>query len=107
MKKEELKEKCVNLFLEGKNYTEIAKLTGYSRQYISKLIKEDERVKERLNKKIIKVNKLKNSSRFKLSLSTEFLSKIGISKDYKKSDYIEIKLNEKSKTITIKKQKKI
>lgn len=101
--KRDLKEKCVQLFLEGKNYTEIAKLTNCSRQYVSNLIKDDKRVKEKLNKKIIKVNKLKNTTRLKISISTDFLSKIGITKDYKKDDFVEISVNEKTKTITIKK----
>lgn len=101
--KRDLKEKCVQLFLKGKNYTEIAKLTNCSRQYVSNLIKDDKRVKEKLNKKIIKVNKLKNTTRLKISISTDFLSKIGITKDYKKDDFVEISVNEKTKTITIKK----
>ena len=101
--KRDLKEKCIQLFLEGKNYTEIAKLTNCSRQYVSNLIKDDKRVKEKLNKKIIKVNKLKNTTRLKISISTDFLSKIGITKDYKKDDFVEISVNEKTKTITIKK----
>lgn len=101
--KRDLKEKCIQLFLEGKNYTEIAKLTNCSRQYVSNLIKDDKRVKEKLNKKIIKVNKLKNTTRLKISINTDFLSKIGITKDYKKDDFVEISVNEKTKTITIKK----
>ena len=48
MNKKELKEKCINMFLEGKTYTEIAKLTNWSRTYISRLIEDDERV---INKK--------------------------------------------------------
>lgn len=104
MEKEDFKEECIQLFLEGKNYTEISKLTNHSRQYISNLIRNDIRVKEKLNKKIIKVSKLKNSSRCKISLSTDFLSKIGVSKDYKENDYIEVSIDEKSKTITIKKK---
>lgn len=104
MENEELKEQCVQLFLDGKNYTEIAKLTNHSRQYITKLIKDDVRTKEQLNKKIIKVSKLKNNSRCRVSLSTSFLGKIGISTDYKKDDYVELTVDENSKIITIKKK---
>lgn len=102
--KEKLKEQCVQMFLEGKTYTEIAKLTNRSRQYITSLIKDDERVKERLNKKIIKVSKLKNTTRLKISINTEFLKKIGISKDTNRDDYVEISVDEKTKTIIIKKK---
>lgn len=104
MEKKELKEKCIKMFLSGKNYTEIAKLTGYSRQYVTDLIKDDERVKEKLNTKIIKVYKMKNSTRMKIPVNTDFLNKIGISKDKRKDEYVEIKLDEKNKTITIKKK---
>ena len=104
MEKKELKEKCIKMFLSGKNYTEIAKLTGYSRQYVTDLIKDDERVKEKLNTKIIKVYKMKNSTRMKIPVNTDFLNKIGISKDKIKDEYVEIKLDEKNKTITIKKK---
>ena len=104
MNKEKLKEQCVQMFLEGKNYTEIAKLTNRSRQYIASLIKDDERVKEKLNTRTVKVYKLKNSTRMKISISTDFLSKIGISKDNNKDEYVEINLDEENKTITIKKK---
>lgn len=103
MEKENLKEECVKLFLAGKNYTEIAKLTNYSRSYIANLIKDDNRVKEKLNTKTVKVYKLKNSTRMKIPISTDFLSKIGIDKDNKKEEYVEINLDEKNKSIIIKK----
>lgn len=104
MDKEELKEECIKLFLEGKNYTEIAKNTGYSRQYITELIKDDKRVKKKLNKRTVKVYKLKNRARANISIGVDFLNKIGISKDFKKNDYVEVKVDEKNKIITIKKK---
>ena len=104
MEKEELKEKCIKLFLEGKNYTEIAKLTNRSRQYVTKLIKDDERVKEKLNTKIVKVYKMKNNTRMKIPLSTYFLNKIGIDSNTAKNEYVEVRLDEKNKTIPIKKK---
>lgn len=104
MEKEELKEKCIKLFLEGKNYIEIAKLTNRSRQYVSELIRDDERVKEKLNTRIVKVYKLKNRTRANIPIGIDFLSKIGINKDFNKTDHVEVKLDEKNKTITIKKK---
>lgn len=104
MEKEDLKRKSIQLFLDGHNYTEIAKLTGYSRQYITELIKDDEKVKEKLNIRTVKVYKLKNRTRANISIGIDFLSKIGINKDFNKTDYVEVKLNEKNKTIIIKKK---
>ena len=60
MEKENLKEECIELFLDGKSYTEIAKLTNHSRNYIANLIRDDNRVKEKLNTRTVKVYKLKN-----------------------------------------------
>lgn len=100
----DLKEECIKLFLDGKNYIEIAELTNHSRNYIANLIRDDNRVKEKLNTRIVKVYKLKNSTRMKIPISTDFLSKIGISKDNNKDEYVEINLDEKNKTITIKKK---
>lgn len=104
MEKEDLKEQCIQMFLEGKNYTEIAKLTNRSRNYITELIKDDKRVREKSNKRTVKVYKFKNTTRMKIPISTDFLSKIGISKDYKEDEYVEIKLDENNKIITIKKK---
>lgn len=104
MEEKKLKEKCIELFISGKNYTEIAKLTNHSRNYIANLIKNDERVKEKLNNRTVKVYKLKNSTRMKIPINTDFLSKIGISKDNNKDEYVEINLDEENKTITIKKK---
>lgn len=104
MEKENLKEECIELFLDGKSYTEIAKLTNHSRNYIANLIRDDNRVKEKLNTRTVKVYKLKNCTRMKISISTDFLSKIGISKDNNKDEYVEINLDEENKTITIKKK---
>ncbi len=47
MEKRELKKKCIELYLEGKTYTEIAKLTGWSRTFITDLIKNDEKIIEK------------------------------------------------------------
>ena len=101
--KEELKNKFVQLYLQGKTMQEIAKLTGCSRNYVSNLIKDNELVKNKRNKKIIKVYKLRNEKKMKISISTDFLKKIGIDTSLNKEEYVDIQVNEKNKTITIKK----
>ena len=107
MKSDKLREKCIKLFLVLNNYTQISEITNYSRQYITNLIKDDERIKEYLNKKIVKVYKFKNSTRMKVPISTDFLVKIGIDKNSKKDEYVEINIDEKAKEIIIKKKEKM
>ena len=101
--KEELKNKFVELYLQGKTMQEIAKLTGCSRNFVSNLIKDNELVKEKKNKKTIKVYKLRTQKRMTIAINTYFLNKIGINIHSNKAEYVDIKVNEKDKTITIKK----
>ena len=53
---EELKEKIIQLYLEGKNYKEIEKELDCSRNYIGKLIREKNIDNQR--KKILKIKKI-------------------------------------------------
>ena len=101
--REDLKNKFVELYLQGKTMQEIAKLTGCSRNFVSNLIKDNKLVKEKKNKKIIKVYKLKTQNRMTIAINTNFLSKIGIDIHSNKDEYVDIQINEKDKTITIKK----
>ena len=101
--KEELKEKCIELYLSGKTYKEIGKLTDHSRNFVANLIKDDIRITEKKNIKTIKVYKLKSQKRMKITINTDFLAKIGISSDLKKDDYVDIFLDENNKSIIIKK----
>lgn len=56
MDRKQLKEECIKLYLEGKTYTEIAKLTNWSRTFITKLIQDDQRIIKLKNTKKILVN---------------------------------------------------
>ncbi len=103
MDKKELKEKCINMFLEGKTYTEIAKLTNWSRTYISRLIEDDERVIRKKNTRKMKVHKRKDDNRLVIYIPTAYIEKLGISRDFNKDEYVDIKLDEKNKNIIIKK----
>lgn len=102
MDKKRLKEYCIKLFLEGKTYTEIAKLTDWSRTYITNLIKDDERVKEKNTIKKIKVHKRKNGQMI-IYIPTKSLENLGISRDINKIEYVNVKLDEQSKNIIIEK----
>ena len=57
MDKKELKKKFIEMYLEGKTYSEIAKLTGWSRTFVTNLIKDDKKIIEKNHMKKIKVYK--------------------------------------------------
>lgn len=98
-----LKEQCICLFLQGKNVSEIAKLTGWSRTYVYNLIKNDKRFIESKNKKEVKVYKRKDNNQFSIYIPSIFLEKLGISHDTDKTEYVDLSYDEKSKSIIIKK----
>ncbi len=101
--REEMKEKAIKLFLEDKTYIEIAKIIGCSRNYVSNLIKEDRRVKNYKNKKIVKLYKKLNQSRITIPISIDYWQKIGISKNPDITEKIQITVDEKKQIILIKK----
>lgn len=102
MDKRQLKEDCVKLYLQGKTYTEIAKLTNWSRTFIANLIKQDERIINFKNNKKVKVCKRKNNQMV-IYIPTEFIEKIGITKDLDKTEYVDIILDENFNNLLIKK----
>lgn len=103
MDRKQLKEECIKLYLEGKTYTEIAKLTNWSRTFITKLIQDDQRIIKLKNTKKIKVHKRKNDNRLVLYIPTTYIEKLGISRDFNKNEYVDIKLDEENKKIIIEK----
>ena len=103
MDKKNLKEKCVNLYLDGKTYTEIAKLTNWSRKFITDLIKNDSRVIVKNNTKKIKVCKRKDNRQMIIYIPTEYIEKIGISKNKENAEYVDITIDRNNESIIIKK----
>lgn len=103
MDKKELKEKCINMYLQGKTFTEIAKLTGWSRTFITNLIKNDKRIINKRNITKIKVYKNKKTKRISLTLNKETLNKIGVSDDSYKDEYVNVLYDEKDNSIVIRK----
>lgn len=101
--REEMKEEAIKLYLEDKNYIEIAKIIGCSRNYVSNLIKEDTRVKSYKNKKIVKLYKKLNQSKITIPISLDYWQKIGVSKNPNIAENIEITVDEKKQIILIKK----
>lgn len=99
-----LREKCIKMYFDSnKTLEEIAKLTGWSRIFITNLIKSDERFIREKNTKKIKVSKTKNGKQMVIYIPTKFIKKLGISEDINKSEYVNISVNEEDKTMIIKK----
>lgn len=103
MNKEELKKYCLQLFSEGKTITEISKLTNWSRTYITNLLKKDEKYIQLKNTKKLKVYKRKNNGQMMVYVPTDFLEKLGVSKNKDKSEYVNVVLDEKENKIIISK----
>lgn len=101
--KDEMREQAIQLYLGGKNYIEIAKILSCSRNYVSNLIKDDMKVKEKQNNKVLKVYKNPNKGKKNLTIGIDLLSKIGIDKDNKSTDYVQVKLDERNNSLIIKK----
>lgn len=101
--KDEMKIKAVDLYLKGKNYVQIAKILGCSRNYVSTLIKQDPKIKKYKNTKIIRLYKNPNYSKIVAPISLNFWEKIGISKNANIIDDVEISVDEEKGIIIIKK----
>ncbi len=101
--KEEMKEQAIQLYTNGKNFIEIAKIIGCSRNYVSTLIKNDDRVQKYKNNRIVKLYKKERKSTIILPISLEYWEKIGISKNPDIDEKVEVQVDEKNKVILIKK----
>ena len=106
MDKKLLKEQFIKLFLEGKNYSEIEKLTGWSRTFITRLIENDARIIAKKNTKKIKVYKRKDNNQFQIYIPNEFIRKLGITENLNNNEYVDIFFDEDNKNIIIKKHSK-
>ena len=103
MNKEELREYCMDMLAKGNTIVKIAKQTGFSRTYISNLIKEDDQYKIIKNKRKIKVYKRKKYKQMTIHIPTEFIKKIGISEDKTKEEFVNIFYDTNNNQIIIKK----
>lgn len=103
--KEEIKEQAIIYYLEGKTLIEISELLRCSRNYLGTLIKDDERIIKYRNQTTNKVRKMKNRAQIDISIPTNYWEKIGILKNSKIDDYVDIKVDEIEKKITIQKHK--
>ena len=82
---------------------EIAKLTGWSRNFVSELIRDNEKVKEKKNTKKVKLYKFKNRGRVDVPISVDFWRKIDINTDLDVAEFVNITVKENEKEIIIKK----
>ena len=100
---EELKERCVQLYLNNKSYTDISKITGYSRKYITDLIKNDVRIINKQQIRTIKDHKRKDRKGLNIPVPVKFIKEIGINDTIKEDEYVDISINKKDNSIVIKK----
>lgn len=103
--KDEMKERAIKLYLEGKTYIEIAEIIGCSRNYVSNLIKNSDEVIKKQTNKILKVYKNPNRTKKNLTIGIELLSLIGIDRDESIDDYVQIIFDEKNENLILKKYK--
>lgn len=101
--KQNLKDKAIELYLKGYNFSQIADKLNYSRTFITDLIKDDDKIKEKRNRAILKVYKNLKNKKMQIGLSNDFLTKIGIDKDCSKIDYVDVVVEEDKQRIIIKK----
>lgn len=103
--KDKMKETAVDLYLKGKNYSEIAKLLNCSRNYVSTLIRDDEQVKRKQDETILKVDKNYKTKKMRLTLSINYFNAIGISENPLNEDFVNVYLDRENEQIIIKKHK--
>lgn len=103
MNKEDLRKYCIDMLAKGDTIVKIAKQAGFSRTYISNLIKEDDQYKIIKNKRKIKVYKRKKYKQMTIHIPTEFIKKIGISEDKTKEEFVNIFYDTNNNQIIIKK----
>ena len=103
MDKNKFKEQCLQLFINGETLSEISKLTGKSRTYITNLIKDDENYINIKQNRKIKVYKRKNYKQMTIHIPTEFIKGIGVTEDKNKTDFVNVFYDKEKKQIIIKK----
>ena len=101
MEKYDLKEKCIKLIEDGKNVSEIAQLLGYSRTYISNLIKDDKQYKFIRQNRKIKVYKRNHYKQMTIHIPTEFIKGIGVTEDKNINDFVNVFFDENNEQIII------
>lgn len=100
-----MKAEAIELYLRGDNFSEIAKKLDCSRTFITNLIKDDDKIKEKRNFSTIKVYKNYKNKKMRLALSNLFLDGIGVDRDCRKIDYVDVFLDKENEQIIIKKHK--
>ena len=103
MDKKELKKYCINMFANGSTLSNIAKDTGFSRTYITNLIKDDKKYLNIKDNRKIKVYKRKNYKQMTIHIPTEFIKAIGISEDKNKDEFVNVFHDATNNQIIIKK----
>lgn len=95
----DLKINAKNLYNDGMTMQQIADKYGCSRQYISQLLKNEEKRQLKHDKRTIKIYKYKNSNKMHIYIPISYLKAIGITKNFDE-EFVNIELDEDKIIIT-------
>lgn len=101
MDKNELREHCINMFINGISLSKMAENIGKSRTYITNLIKDDERYKSYKQNRKIKVYKRKHYKQMTIHIPTEFIKGIGVTDDKNRKEFVNVFYDKNANQIII------
>lgn len=101
MDKKELKEHCIDMFINGISLSKIAEDISKSRTYITNLIKDDERYKLYKQNRKIKVYKRKHYKQMTIHIPTEFIKGIGVTDDKDAKEFVNVFFDKNNNQIII------
>ena len=96
----DLKTNAIKLYNDGMTMQQIADQYGCSRQYISQLLRNEEKKKIKHDKRTIKLYKYKNQNRIHVYVPISYLKAIGIDTSIDVEESVNIELNEDKIIIT-------
>ena len=94
-----IKAQAIKLYNNGMTMQQIADQYGCSRQYISLLLKNENKGQSRQNKRKIKIYKYKNSNKMSIYIPISYLKAIGISQNFDE-EFVNLELKDNKIIIT-------
>lgn len=96
----DLKSNAIKLYNEGMTMQQIADKYGCSRQYISQLLKNEEKRQLKNDKRTIKLYKYKKANKIYVYVPVSYLKAIGLNTDTNTEEYVNVELKEDKIIIT-------
>ena len=94
-----IKAQAIKLYNNGMTMQQIADQYGCSRQYISLLLKNENKGQSRQNKRKIKIYKYNNSNKMSIYIPISYLKAIGISQNFDE-EFVNLELKDNKIIIT-------